>query len=52
MESAVWEWLAWIGLMIGIAGLAWLSIRLIKKSQSRDRRYGNPDHWDPAGNHG
>jgi hypothetical protein len=47
----MWEWLAWIGLVAGIAGLSWLLARHVRRAQARARGYGNPDHWDGAGDH-
>lgn len=46
------EWLIWLVVVIGIGGLFWLLRRLLGKAQSEDRRYGNPDHWPGAGDHG
>jgi hypothetical protein len=41
----MWEALGFVAGMVDLAGLVWGLSHLIKKSQTQDRRYGNPDGW-------
>lgn len=44
--------LGWAALLVVVAVVFGLLGRLIAQAQAGDRRYGNPDDWDPpAGDH-
>jgi hypothetical protein len=46
-----WSIAALVAVVLGVPGLFWLCHRLLRKAQGGDRRYGNPDHWQGAGDH-
>jgi hypothetical protein len=47
----MWEWIVWITFVLVLGVLGWVVVRLVRKTQEGDRRYGNPDNWKQGGEH-